>query len=153
MLRPYVYVACEKVIIGKDEVASLIGLFSKIVVKVAPGTEIPPNAVGPKEWWVYSIWETEPGDERREYMLCTEILYPDGSRFGEISRLRINVELNKRAQMMVQILGFPIGQPGEHTVRTWIEENQERVFGPIQFGIGLIVEEAQNTLGAPVPAA
>jgi hypothetical protein len=28
MLKPYVVVVCEKVIIAKDEVASLIGLFN-----------------------------------------------------------------------------------------------------------------------------
>ena len=36
MLRPYVYVVCEKVIIDKQQegVASLIALFSKIVATV-----------------------------------------------------------------------------------------------------------------------
>lgn len=155
MLRPYIYVACEKVIIAKDEVASLIGLFSKLVIKIPVGTDIPRNAVAPKEWCVFSIWETEPGDERREYTVCTEVLYPDRSQFVPVMRNRINVELNKRAQTMVQIEGFPVGQPGEHTVRTWIEENNQRVFGPIEFGLGLEiirVEAAQNPITPPVPA-
>src|SRR6266478_9928 len=149
MLKPYVYVACEKVIIAKDDVASLIGLFSKIILTVPPGVEIPLNAVTPKEWVVFSIWDTGPGDERRKYILCTQFLYPDKSQFGETAKAAINVEPNKRAQMLVQIPGFPIGQVGEYIVRSWIEENEQRVFGPIEFGIGLEIVR-QEASQAPV---
>jgi|SRR5882762_3695633 len=147
MLKPYVYVACEKVIVAKDDVASLINLFSKIIFTVPAGTEIPRNAVGPREWSVFSIWDPEPGDENREYVLCTEVLYPDKSQFAQTFRHRIPIQPNKRAQMAVNIIGFPLGQPGEHTIRTWIELENERVFGPIEFGIGLEIvrlKEAQQ---------
>jgi hypothetical protein len=149
MLKPYVCVACEKVIIAKqDEVASLISLFSKIILTVPVGTEIPRNAVAPKEWAVFSIWDPEPGDERRNYFLCTQILYPDESQFGEMSRSRFNVEVNKRAQMNIQVQGFPIGQAGEYKIRTWIEENEKRVSEPIQFGIEVIVNFTASPTGA-----
>jgi len=155
MLRPYAYVACEKVIIAKDDVASLIGLFSKIVVTVPAELEIPRNAVTPKEWAVFSIWDTEPEDERRKYVLCTQLLYPDKSHFGETAKSPIKVEPNKRVQLLAQINGFPIGQVGEYTVRTWIEENEQRVFGPIEFGLGLEIvrqQAAQAPINALAPA-
>jgi hypothetical protein len=135
MLKPYVFVACEKVIIAKDEVASLIGLFSKIILTVPPGTDISANAVTPKEWAVFSIWEVEPGDEKREYILCTQILYPDQSPYGEINRHKIRIEPNKRTQVTLQFNGMPIGQMGLYSVRSWIEEKQEKVFGPLEFKI------------------
>lgn len=137
MLKPYVCVACEKVIIAADGVASLIGLFSKIIIPVPPETEIPKNAVAPKEWAVFSAWDTDPGDELKKYTLCTQILYPDQSQFAEVVKTKMKVELSKRSQMNIQILGFPIGQIGQYTIRTWIEENQRRVFGPIEFKIEL----------------
>jgi hypothetical protein len=135
MLRPYVCVACEKVILAADNVASLISLFSKIIVTVPAETEIPKNAVTPKEWAVFSIWDTDPGDEQKEYMLCTQVLYPDQSQFGEVAKSRMKIELNKQTQMSIQAVGFPIGQVGHYTVRTWIEENTKIVHGPIEFKI------------------
>lgn len=146
MLKSYVCVACEKLIFAKDDVASLIGLFTKIIITVAPGTEIPRNAVTPKEWAVYSNWIVEPGDESREYIHCMQILYPDGTQFGDIARSKINIEPNKRAQVGMQFIGFPIGQLGLYKVRTWVEENQSRVVGPIEFEL----EVSRHEVGEPV---
>ncbi len=137
MLRPYLCVACEKVILAADGMASLIGLFSKIIITAPGETEIPKNAVAPREWAVFSAWDTDPGDELKEYTFCTQMIYPDQSQFGEIAKTKMKIELNKRSQVYVQIIGFPIGQVGQYTVRTWVEENQQRVFGPIEFKIEL----------------
>src|SRR6266481_6594003 len=137
MLRPYTCVVCEKVLIAKDDVPSLISLFSKLIVTVPAGTKVPSNAVAPREWTVFSIWQTEPGDENREYMLCTQFLYPDKTQFADISRSKIKIEPNKRAQMLVQVPGFPIGQFGHYTIRTWIEESKHMVVGPIEFTVEL----------------
>jgi hypothetical protein len=135
MLRPYVCVACEKVILAADGVASLISLFNKIIITAPGGTEIPKNAVAPKEWAVFSAWDTDPGDELKEYTFCTQMFYPDQSQFGEVAKSRMKIEVNKRSLVTIQIIGFPIGQVGQYTVRTWVEENQQRVWGPIEFKI------------------
>ena len=148
MLKPYVCIACEKVIIdqpiegsppGTSGTASLIGLFSKIIAATFPGTsefpQIPPNAVVPKEWAIFSAWDIEPGDEKIKYIVCTQILYPDNSPFGEINRTVLKIEANKRSQNVIRIPGFPIGQTGFYSVNTWIEENEQKVFGPIEFKI------------------
>jgi hypothetical protein len=154
MLKPYVCVACEKVIndqpIGPQPLPttgppSLINLFSKILVETSPNTEIPANAVGPYSWAIFSAWDTEPGDETKSYFLCTAILYPDGSYFGEVSRIPIQIILGQRSQMVVRIQGFPVGQLGFYTVRTWVEEGGKIAYGPIEFKIELqvIVKEQQ----------
>ncbi|HVS88752.1 MAG TPA: hypothetical protein VHF01_11110 [Candidatus Acidoferrum sp.] len=146
MLKPYVCVACEKVILAGDGVASLIGLFSKFVVVVPAETEIPKNAVAPKEWAIFAIFDTDPGDELKEYFLFVQILYPDKSQFGETSKTKIKTELNKRSQVVAQIPAFPLGQVGNYTVRVWVEENQQKVVGPIEFKIELeIIKQAQKT--------
>ena len=143
MLKPYVCVVCEKVILAKDDVPALIRLFSKLILTVPTSAEIPREAVVPRDWAVFSIWETEPGDERRNYMLCTQLLYPDKTQFADTNRTKINIEPEKRAQMTIQFQGFPIGQTGEYTIRTWLEENQREVFGPIEFGIGLEIRKQE----------
>jgi hypothetical protein len=134
---------CEKVILAKDDVPALIRLFSKLILTVPTSAEIPREAVVPRDWAVFSIWETEPGDERRNYMLCTQLLYPDKTQFADTNRTKINIEPEKRAQMTIQFQGFPIGQTGEYTIRTWLEENQREVFGPIEFGIGLEIRKQE----------
>jgi hypothetical protein len=136
MLKPYICVACEKVIIAKDDVASLIGLFSKIVMAIPKDAELPKNAVAPREWAIFSAWDPEPGDELKEYVLCTQILCPDQTQFME-TKNKLNVEPNKRSQVNAQVNAFPIGQLGKYTVRTWIEQNQKSVVGPIDFQIEL----------------
>lgn len=140
MLKPYVCVVCEKVIFGQDSVPSLINLFTKITATIpVDAPEIPKNAVAPKEWCVFSSWDAEPGDELREYFICTHVLYPDQTPFGEISKNKLNIELGKRAQFNVQMLGFPMGQAGVYTVKTWIEENQRTVVGPLELKIELVI--------------
>jgi len=54
----------------------------------------------------------------------------------------MNIEANKRSQRSVQVPGFPVGQFGDYSVLTWIEENQNRVFGPIEFKIGIEIAKA-----------
>ena len=134
MLKLYACVACEKVIIDQDGVASLIGLFNRLVLTLQKGQEeIPKNAVAPKEWAVFSSWDAEPGDELKEYLFCMQMFYPDKSQFGEIYKNKMNVELNKRSQVKMIIPGFPVGQPGFYTIRTWIEESNKMIAGPIEF--------------------
>ena len=89
--------------------------------------------------------DPDPGDENRHYVLRTQILYPDKSQFGEILKSKIPIEPNNRAQMIMQFVGFPVGQLGDYTVRTWIEENETRVVGPIEFDLGVEAKPAPST--------
>src|SRR6266567_4409707 len=112
MLKLYVCVACEKVIIDQDGVPSLIGLFNKLSLTPPKDQEIPKNAVAPKEWAVFSAWDTDPGDELKEHIFCIQMFYPDKTQFGEVFKNKMKVELNKRSQVKTVIPGFPVGQPG-----------------------------------------
>ena len=157
MLKPYVCVACEKVIIDQPAQPtqppsvgspSLINLFSKVLVD--GNVEIPANAVAPFSWAIFSLWDVEPGDEAKSYFLCTALSYPDGSAFGEVARQHIPVIVGQRSQMVLRVNGFPIGQVGFYTVRTWIEEEQKIVYGPIEFKIELQVIRNQPPTPAPL---
>jgi hypothetical protein len=150
MLKPYVCVACEKVITDQpiegdpssQGVPSLISLFNKLILQVpADLPEIPKNAVAPRDWAIYSAWDNEPGDELKKYFLCTQIIYPDKSPFGQITRMLINVQPKRRSQMIARVQGFPLGQTGFYTVRTWLEENSQMVGSPIEFMIELEIKK------------
>ena len=145
MLKPIICVACEKVIVDQQEVASLISLFNKINASVLAGSpEVPKNAVSPKEWAIFSAWDCELGDERKKYVHCTQVLYPDRSRFSEIVKLPMHIEPPKRSQVIVNLMGFPVGQPGRYTIQTWIEENEETVVGPIDFTIEVEISKQEH---------
>jgi hypothetical protein len=149
MLKPYICVVCEKVILeqppegipaGATGVPSLISLFNKIIAVTtgnAQGVpqEIPPNTVVPKEWCVFSSWDAEPGDEYRRYVVRTQILYPDNAPFGLTATSPLAIERDRRSQNIVRILGFPIGQIGKYTIRTWVEENGQMVLEPIDIKV------------------
>jgi hypothetical protein len=129
MLRQIICVVCEKVIVSADNDISLINLFDKMLVSMPLGTEIPNNAAVPKEWALFVKWETGPGDELTQYTFCWQMVYPDESLFGETTRLKLQVEPPKRAQVNVRVNAFPIGQEGTFKVRTWLEDNKKSVLG------------------------
>lgn len=157
MLTPVICVICEKVIFDQQlgvprapnspEVgpASLIGLFGKIYVTIpAGGPEIPPNAVAPREWVIYSAWDPEPGDEERNYFLCAQIFYPNGEAFGPQTRVRMNVALGQRAQTFVRAPGFPIGQAGIYNIQVWLEEDTKKVGTPIGLKVELVIARQEG---------
>jgi hypothetical protein len=156
MPKPYICVACDKVIVEQPlpgappggEVVSLISLFNKVVAVIQGGDisqiKIPTNAVYPKEWAIYSSWDVEPGDEKRNYMICTQMYYPDHSPFGPVSKNALKMKENERAQNILRIMGFPIGQRGMYTIETWLEENEKKVFGPIEFKVGLEIKNPES---------
>jgi hypothetical protein len=144
MLTPYAFVACEKVIIGQDSVSSLIALFSKVILNIPVGTEIPKNAIAPKEWSIFSMWNLDPGDEARDCTLCTEILYPDKTPFHPIPKSKMKLEAGKKSQVGIQVSGFPVGQEGPYTVRTWIEENEKTITGPIEFTVDVEIKRLEQ---------
>jgi len=74
MLKPYACIACEKVILDNGTIPSLIGLFNRIIAKVSAGApDIPPNALIPKEWAIFTAWDLEAGDDQRKYIHCMQM--------------------------------------------------------------------------------
>lgn len=140
MFKPYACVACEKVIIDRELIATLVSLFSKFIIEVPFDAEIPKNAIIPREWSVYSAWDADTGDENQANFLCTQVFYPDASPFGETAKNKMGVDVGKRSQINTQFQGFPIGQPGSYVVRTWVEQNEKNVSPIIEFKIDLEIK-------------
>jgi hypothetical protein len=119
----YIFVVCEKVIVDKSEVASLISLFTTMSVAKplgSPPREIPTNAVVPKEWAVFSSWDWDDADDGREYTQRIEVLFPDHTLFVKLEQKLLMIS-RRRIQTIAPISGFPIGQQGFYTVRLWLE--------------------------------
>lgn len=146
MLTSKLATICEKVIVSQTSTPSLINIFTKLTFAVPAAVEIPRNAVAPKDWAIFSSWDTELGDERREYLICVNVLYPDQSPWGDVNRIKVDIlEGGKTAQVVTQMVGFPIGQVGTYTVRVWIEENQRVVVTPIELKTEVEIIRQQQT--------
>jgi|ERR1700737_811255 len=144
MLKPMAYLTCDKILIAKDETFSLISLFTRIILSVPTGTDIPTDAVSQKEWAVFTMWETELGDEKLDYFICTQIIYPDRAPFMQINKQKLNILAGQRAQAAMQFIGFPIGRVGPRIVQIWIEHNDKKVVDTIELKIDLEVRHVDT---------
>lgn len=130
MPKLYIFALCEKVVIDKEEKASLIALFNDVVAQILPtNKDIPPNAVAFKEWWTFTSWEIEPEDIGKEYRQVIQLLYPNGKPFGEPIGMNFSPQSGKAHQQVVlNGMGFPIGQEGPYTLKMWLEHGGSTIF-------------------------
>jgi len=142
MLRPYIFIVCEKVLVDKNDVASLIGLFNKFTITVSG--EVPSNAVAPKEWSIFTSWHVEPSDLEKNYVQVFRISYPNGEQFGELGRIVLQVSPGKsHAQTVANSQGLPIGQNGPYTVESWLQENDKKIGESISMEFEVEVQKVE----------
>jgi len=124
-----IFAACEKVIIDQAGVASLITLFGKITISLPPeALEMPPNAVTPREWTIYSLWEWDPEDQGKRFSQHLEIRWPNGTVLVEKRDELVRVADRRSTQIVSPIAGFPIGEPGMISIHLRLEQDETPVF-------------------------
>lgn len=126
MPKLLIFAPCEKIIIDDQGNATLIVIMQNVSVSVSEGSELPRDAVTPKEWAVFTLWQPMPEDAGQKFVQVLQALMPDRSEFkrGELS---FEMQENKTQQNRINIVGFPIGQPGQITVNMWLEVDSEQV--------------------------
>jgi hypothetical protein len=129
--------ACEKIIIDKNGAHSLITIMSNTDINFAapPGQtlpdEIPTNAVFPREWWVFSMWQPSDDEVGKTFEQVFEVYWPNGEKFGES---KIEFTSDEKVQYNSLLMaGFPVGQIGNVRVVTWIEKQGSRITEPIDY--------------------
>jgi len=144
----YIFAICNEIILDKNDMASLIALFNEIEVSIPGGTEVPPNAVVPKEWSLYTSWRQEPEDAGKQYRQIVEIFYPDGTLFTKAAQIDFTFEPGKPYfHTSAKANGFPIGQTGMCSIMMRLEHMSSVVCGP--FSIGMNIKHRHQA--APVP--
>jgi hypothetical protein len=144
MLKPHLFLVCEKVIVDKNEMPSLIGVFNKMTTAVSG--DVPSNAVAPKEWCIFTSWVSEPSDAGRHYTQIYRILYPNGEQFGDDARIELQVVPGKRhSQTIASSQGLPIGQSGLYTVESWVEENGKKIGSNISLQFEVETQKIEMT--------
>lgn len=123
-----IFAACEKVIIDQAGVASLIALFGKITISLPlEAPEMPPNAVAPREWTIYSLWEWGPEDEGKRFSQHLEISWPNGTVLLEKRDEIVRAPDRRSTQIVSPIAGFPVGEQGMISVHLRLERDETPV--------------------------
>lgn len=146
------FIACEKVIYDEKKVPSLISLFSSVEVRIMGG--MPADAVIPKDWAIFTMWDAEPGDAGVAFVQCTQILWPDGKPFLDRNEHALKFEPGKPNYLhRLQMGAFPVGKHGDCTIRVWLESNGTVVAEPALLKVNVKhtkVPETENAQVSPV---
>jgi hypothetical protein len=127
MPHPVTLLPCEKVVVDRDGIPTLIALFENINLAPVPGKEIvevPKETITFQQWAVFCEWEIaadELGLKAADQIF--EIQFPDGSIApikGEIPFVFGNPGIHRNHQ---SIVGFPVGQEGTYHIRVWLEKD------------------------------
>lgn len=121
MPRLLAFLPCEKILVDDKGNASLIVLMQNVGVQV--GKEgIPKNAVAPREWNVFTLWQqSAQEDVAKTFRQVIQLVLPDGTEFAK-SGVEFKMEEGKLHQNRITVEGMPVGQVGQLTVNMWLEE-------------------------------
>jgi hypothetical protein len=130
--------ACEKVVIDKAGAHSLIEIMSGADIAITPppgllATQLPPNAMSPKQWWIFSVWEPNTDEVGKEFEQVYAVYWPNGDKLID-GRLTFKAD-DKVQYTSYTILGFPVGQEGKLKISTWIEKGGSRITDPFDYFI------------------
>ena len=145
--------ACEKLIVDKGGAHSLINVMSSIDIAISPmpGTpleQIPTNAVMPKEWWIFSMWEADATEVGQEFEQIYQVFWPNGDKLLE-GKLKFKPD-EKAQYNSFTILGFPVGQQGRVKINTWVESKGSPITEPFTYSIVMKhVSETHHPPGTP----
>src|ERR1035438_9786942 len=112
-MRLLLVTPCQLAIQDPVSGQSLIAVFHDIKIKIAENApELPPNAIIPKEWSIFSKFTMEPDEEGKDYSLNTNIYWPNGEQF--VSQAMDAAQPTKNGMaFIVKMEMFPIGQRSE----------------------------------------
>lgn len=118
------FAVCGRVIIDANNIVTLVELMQGLGVNVPGPLSLekgpPRNAVIPHPWSVYSLWRPGGKDIGPTFTQIIEIRLPDGSEFPG-NKISFQFAPGKQHQISINFPGFPIGQPGDVTVKLWLE--------------------------------
>lgn len=130
MPRLITLIPCEKVIVDRDGIPSLISLFENIHISPAAGEDIiaiPKETITYREWAVFSEWEASADEVGLKADQIFELQFPDGSLAPIRGKLPFVFEKPGTHRNHQNILGFPVGQEGAYAIRVWLEKDGSRI--------------------------
>jgi hypothetical protein len=126
MPRLITLLPCEKVIVDRDGMPSLISLFENLHIAPAAGEgiiEIPRETITYREWAVFCEWEVNADEVGMTADQIFEMQFPDGTVAPIKGKIPFVFEKPGTHRNHQNIIGFPVGQEGAYTIRVWLEKD------------------------------
>jgi hypothetical protein len=112
--------ACERVLIDRGGLPSLINIFQRMNLTVV--NPIQADAVVPNQWAVFALWQHSDDELNLEFTQHLEVLAPDGETFlTGITKFKTTEIDDRQSKNSINILGLPIWAEGMVTVNIWLE--------------------------------
>jgi hypothetical protein len=149
--------ACEKLIVDKDGAHSLINVMHSAAVVLQPQKlgdvpqriPIPSDAVVPNQWWIYSVWMPSLQDVGGSFEQVYQLYWPSGEKFAE-NRLAFTQKDHRLQQTSFYYVGFPVGQPGNLRIVSWLDREGQRVSDIIETYVRIDHSSPESPIeGAP----
>lgn len=127
MPRLLTLLPCEKVIVDRDGIPSLIALFENLNIAPTQGqdiAEVPKETITFQHWAVFSEWEISESElDLKQADQILEIQFPDGTTAPMRGKIPFVFNVAGTQRNHQDILGFPVGQEGTYHVRVWLEKD------------------------------
>jgi hypothetical protein len=118
-------VGCERVIIDRDGPASIIAIFEKMRIQLQEAP-LPPKAISPSRWHIFSLWENEPSEAGQEFTQVAKVYAPDGEVFIEHEQtFKIPDAGNTQVRINIMLWSLPISMEGTILVKAWLKGSEE----------------------------
>lgn len=124
-------VPCETVVVGQNDVASLINLLSELQIGNLPEI-VPPDAAIPYKWTIFTEWFFTEEEGRLNWAQRLRLLTPH----GEATMLQHVAELppslgKPRHRIIAQLNFFPILPEAEYQIEVSLKEIEAREWGVV----------------------
>jgi hypothetical protein len=146
MLKLQTFLPCEKVIIDKEELASLINVLDSINVELNDKTALREDAASLLDWIIFTVWrKTDITDGGKRYEQRVELLSPDGQQIFEVLQpFNVN-KTHFNFRVLTKIGAIPIGKKGNLTLKIYLREagdsNEWQRKGEYPIGVIHIMKE------------
>jgi hypothetical protein len=141
--------ACEKVIVDRIGLPSLISIFQRMNVQVSE--PLPENATIPFSWAIFVLWQHTEDELDTEYVQHVQIVAADGKTFITAeTKFKITEVDDRQSKNHLIVNGLPVWAEGFVTINVWLAGLEESKHSYVFFVKHLPVNSEKTTEGKPV---
>lgn len=120
-----IFAVCEKVIVDRAQVPSLIAIFQGFNVQLT-GEPMPEKALTPIRWSVFTNWQHEPEEVGQEFTQNVEIITPSGEVFMKgVQKFKISDAQGQQSRIGYDLVSLPVHEEGIFKVHVWLDDDSE----------------------------
>ena len=150
---------CEKLIVDKDGAHSIINVMVNAKVSLQQGNKgeplqdvsVPLNAIMPTQWWIYAQWMPSREDVGKSFEQVYQVYWPNDEKLTE-NRVPFKITEDSMHQVTFSFIGFPVGQPGNVKILTWLDSGGHRVSDVSETRMRVTHVTTQGSVLAPLPS-